>query len=125
MIIIAKIFIVDDDQNIVNLFEQFLRFKGHKIIAKAFNGVEALELYKTLQNIPDLILIDHRMPSKDGLETIKEMLSINPHSKIIFISADYSIRTKALEMGAIDFLEKPIDFTYLIKLIEKNTATHF
>ena len=63
------------------------------------------------------------MPLKDGLETTKEILSINPHCKIIFISADYSIRDKALEMGAIDFLEKPINFNSLYRLIEKYIVT--
>jgi len=106
--------------DIVNLFEQFLKLEGHDIVAKAFNGEEALEIYKKFQNYPDIILMDHRMPSKDGLETIKEILSINPHCKIIFVSADYSVRDKALEVGAIDFLEKPMDFTTLFRIIEKN-----
>ena len=48
--------------------------------------------------------MDHRMPSKDGIEVTEEILSINPNTKIIFVSADYSIRDKALEVGAIDFL---------------------
>ena len=118
MIIIAKILIVDDDIDIVDLFEQFLKLKGHEIIAKAFNGSEALELYKSSQNVPDIILMDHRMPLKDGLETTKEILAINPNCKIIFISADYTIRDKALEIGALDFLEKPIDFSTLSRKIE-------
>ena len=64
--------------------------------------------------------MDHRMPSKDGIEVTEEILSINPNTKIIFVSADYSIRDKALEVGAIDFLEKPIDFITLHRIIEKN-----
>ena len=119
---IAKIFIIDDDEDIVLLFEEFLESEGHEIVAKAFNGEQALEIYKSLQNFPDIILIDHRMPSKNGLETTKEILSINPNSKIIFFSEDYSIREKALEMGAIDFLEKSIDFSTLFRSIEKSLA---
>lgn len=64
--------------------------------------------------------MDHRMPSKNDLEVTEEILSINPNSKIIFISADYSVRDKALKMGAIDFLGKPIDFTSLFRIIEKH-----
>lgn len=59
------------------------------------------------------------MPLKNGLETTKELLRIDPNCKIIFISADYSVKNEALEQGAIDFLEKPIDFSTLFKLIEK------
>ncbi|MCK4780158.1 MAG: response regulator, partial [Candidatus Lokiarchaeota archaeon] len=58
---IAKIFIVDDDEDIVQLFEQFLQLEGHEIVAKAFNGEQALEIYKGFENYPDIILMDHRM----------------------------------------------------------------
>ena len=116
---IAKIFIIDDDIDIILLFEQFLVIEGHEIIAKAYNGEEAIEIFKNLQYNPDIILMDHRMPLKNGLETTKAILNINPNSKIIFISADYTVRTEALNIGAIDFLEKPIDFTTLIAIVEK------
>ncbi|MFX0142392.1 MAG: response regulator [Candidatus Hodarchaeota archaeon] len=114
---------VDDDVDIVNLFEQFLKLEGHEIVGKAYNGEEALDIYRNFQDLPDIILMDHRMPSKDGLETTKEILSINLDCKIIFISADYSVREKALEVGAIEFLEKPIDFNTLFRMIEKYCLT--
>jgi len=97
-----------------------LKLEGHEIVAKAFNGEEAINIYKNLQNAPDIILMDHRMPSKDGVEVTEEILSINPNSKIIFVSADYTVRDKALEVGAIDFLEKPIDFNTLFRIIKKH-----
>ena len=120
---IAKIFIIDDDTDIVLLFEQFLKVEGHEIVAKAFNGEEALEIFKNFQNFPDIVLMDHRMPSKNGIETTKEMLKINPKCKIIFVSADYTVRYMSLEVGAIDFLEKPIDLSTLYTMIEKYTST--
>jgi two-component system chemotaxis response regulator CheY len=84
-----------------------------------YNGEEALANFKNSSNEPDIILMDHRMPGKNGLETTKEILSINPQCKIIFVSADYTVRDRALEIGAVDFLEKPIDFTTLFRIIEK------
>ena len=119
MRIIAEILIVDDDEDIVRLFEQFLEFQGHKIVAKAFNGEEAVEFCRKTQNFPEIILMDHRMPLKNGVETTKEILQINPNTKIIFLSADYAIRDLALKAGAVEFLEKPIDFNTLFRLIEK------
>lgn len=118
---IAKIFIIDDDVDIVLLFEQFLDIKGHEIVAKAYNGEEAIKIFENLQTKPDIILMDHRMPVKNGLETLKEMLIINPEIKIIFVSADYTIRNKAIETGAIDFLEKPVDFSALFAMVKKYT----
>jgi len=106
--------------DIVQLFEQFLKLEGHEIIAKAYNGEKALDIYKNFQNYPDIILMDHRMPSKNGIEVTQEILTINPNCKIIFVSADYTVRDKALEVGAIDFLEKPIDFKTLFRIIKKH-----
>lgn len=98
-----------------------MKFREHEVVAKAFNGEEALEIYKNFQNSLDIILMDHRMPSKNGLEVTKDILAINPDCKIIFVSADYSVREKALTVGAIDFLEKPIDFNTLFNMINKYT----
>ncbi len=106
--------------DIVQLFEQFLKLEGHEIIAKAYNGEKALDIYKNFQNYPDIILMDHRMPSKNGIEVTQEILTINPNCKVIFVSADYTVRDKALEVGAIDFLEKPIDFKTLFRIIKKH-----
>lgn len=116
---ITKIFIIDDDIDVVLLFKQFLVIDGHEVISKAYNGEEAVEIFKKMSIKPDIILMDHRMPVKNGLETTEEILSINPDIKIIFVSADYTIKKKALEVGAIDFLEKPIDLNTLITMVEK------
>jgi len=115
----AKIFIVDDDVDVVLLFEQFLIMEGHDVISKAFNGEEALDIFNHMSIKPDLILMDHRMPTKNGLETTEEILKINPKIKVIFVSADYTVKEKALDVGAIDFLEKPIDLNTLITMVER------
>ena len=115
----AKIFLIDDDLDVILLFEQFLAIEGHEIVAKAYNGEEAIDTFKKFQDKPDIVLMDYRMPLKNGLETTKEILSIDSESKIIFISADYTVRKKAFEAGAIDFLEKPFDLSTLYTMIEK------
>ncbi|MHA2297204.1 MAG: response regulator [Candidatus Hodarchaeales archaeon] len=115
----TNIFIVDDDENIVFLFEELLKMKGHKVIAKAFNGEQAVKIYSSLRISPDIILMDHRMPKKNGLTAAKEILGINPDCKIIFISADHSIKNQALKIGAIFFMEKPIKFPELLMIINQ------
>lgn len=101
------------------LFEQFLVIEGHEVISKAYNGEEALDIFNHMSIKPDLILMDHRMPVKNGLETTEELLRIDPNTKIIFISADYTVKKKALDAGAIDFIEKPIDLDTLVTKIGK------
>jgi len=115
----ATIFLIDDDLSIVTLFEKFLTILGHEIVAKAYNGEEAVKLFHQFRNSPDLILMDHRMPIKDGLTAAKEILRANSRSKIIFFSADYSIKEKALELGAKYFLEKPFQLNKLSNVINK------
>jgi len=116
---VATIFLIDDDSSIVKLFEQFLTLIGHEIVAKAYNGEEAVKLFNEFQKIPDLILMDHRMPKKDGLTAAKEILKSNSDCKIIFFSADYSIKDKALALGAKYFLEKPFKLEKLSQIIKK------
>ncbi len=115
----ATIFLIDDDSSIITLFDKFLTILGHEIVAKAYNGEEAIKLFLVFREIPDLILMDHRMPKKDGLTATKEILRLNINSKIIFISADYSIKDKALALGAKCFLEKPFKLDKLSQIIEK------
>ncbi|MFX0027607.1 MAG: response regulator [Candidatus Hermodarchaeota archaeon] len=119
MIKIAKIFLIDDDIDVMMLFEQFLIIKGHKVIGKAYNGEEAIKIFKQFQIKPDVILMDHRMPLKNGLETTKEILKLDSDSNIIFVSADYTARNQAFKVGAVDFLEKPIDLDTLVSIIKK------
>ena len=115
---IAKIFIIDDDLDVVLLFEQFLVIEGHEVVSKAFNGEEAVEIFKQMSIKPNIILMDHRMPRKNGLEVTREILQMNPETKIIFISADHTVKNKAFKLGIMDFLEKPIDLDTLITTIE-------
>ena len=115
----ATIFLIDDDSSIVTLFDKFLTILGHEVVAKAYNGEEAVRLFREFRKYPDLILIDHRMPKKDGLTAAKEILRVNNSSKIIFFSADYSIKDEALALGAKYFLEKPFQLEKLTSVINK------
>lgn len=103
---LATILIVDDDENVVKILRIFLGNNGHTIHS-AFNGVEALRIIKRNKPFPDLILMDHRMPCKNGIETTKEILSQNPNAKIVFLTGDCQIRQSALKIGVTLFLDKP------------------
>ncbi|TET04259.1 MAG: response regulator [Promethearchaeota archaeon] len=115
----ATIFLIDDDLSIIKLFDKFLTILGHVIVAKAYDGEEAVKLFHEFRKIPDLILMDHRMPKKDGLTAAKEILNFNNKSKIIFLSADYTVKDEALALGAKYFLEKPFKLDKLSQIIEK------
>lgn len=114
------IFLVDDDPDILVLYRIMIeRNKGYCILDTATNGQEAMEKYKKFNKKPDLIIMDHRMPVKNGIEATKEILELDGNARILFVSADVSVRAKALEIGAIGFLEKPSTMDVLLDGIEK------
>lgn len=114
-----KIFVVDDDQSLQRLYSLILREAGFEIIETAINGKDALEKYHKLEIKPDIILMDHRMPIKNGLDTMIEILKMNNKEKIIFASADISVKEKAKEIGACAFLDKPFKMQQLLIRIQQ------
>ncbi|MBY8984267.1 MAG: response regulator [Candidatus Lokiarchaeota archaeon] len=115
----VKIFIVDDDQSLQRLYILILEEAGFEIIDTALNGKVAVDKYKSFNEKPDIILMDHRMPIKNGLDAMKEILQINEHEKVIFASADISIKQSVLSLGALAFLDKPFNMKRLLDIIKK------
>ncbi|MFW9896658.1 MAG: response regulator [Candidatus Thorarchaeota archaeon] len=115
----VSILIVDDEPSIQFTFEKIFLFFGFEIAGIANNGEEAINLFKSLLNKPDIILMDHRMPIKNGLEATKEILQINSDTKIVLTSADSSIKDTALSLGAVGFQNKPFKIKNLIETLQK------
>ena len=85
----------------------------------AENGEMAVSMFKELSNKPKVILMDHRMPIKTGIEASKEILQIDKNVKIIFTSADITIKEEAISIGAFSFWDKPFTIDVLIDDIKK------
>jgi len=115
----VKIFIVDDDQSLQRLYILILKEAGFEIIDTALNGKVAVEKFLSLKTKPDIILMDHRMPIKNGLDAMTEILKIDGHEKIIIASADITIKQKALSLGACEFLDKPFNMGKLLTIIRR------
>ena len=98
---------MEDDISLQKLYEMMISTFGYTVIGKAHNGKEAIEMYNALSNKPDVILMDHRMPVQNGLDTAIILLKLKKPPKIIFTSADISIKARALAIGGLSFLEKP------------------
>lgn len=117
---VATIFIVEDDGDLQKLYKIFLELFGLEVIGIASNGEEAVNMFKSFDEKPDIILMDHRMPIKNGLEATKEIIQIDKSAKILFVSADRSVKDKALSLGAINFECKPIKHQKLVNIIKKS-----
>jgi len=113
-----SIMIVDDEEMLHELYGKLLELKGYQVVASAYNGVEAVDKYGAMGVPPDLVLMDHRMPVKNGLEAMREILDINGAAQIVFLTADAAVAEHALAMGAADVLLKPFRMDLLHKTVE-------
>ena len=115
----VSIFIIDDEETIRYLYQEGLTMEGHQIIGTAQNGMQAIENIEGMKSYPDVIILDHRMPIKNGIETLKELRKnkIAGKSKILFVTADPTIREEANNLGVSLFIQKPFSILKLAKLI--------
>ena len=115
----TRIMVVDDEVFIVDLYRDILKLKGYDVVATAYDGDEAVKKFRHMEKRPDVVILDHRMPTKNGIDTMNEMLAIDRSSKILFVSADIMIENDALKNGATGFLSKPFSMDELIESIER------
>jgi two-component system, LuxR family, sensor kinase FixL len=120
-----RILLVDDDPTNLQILHQVLGGRGYKLII-AKSGEDALKIAERMK--PHLVLLDIMMPGIDGYETCKR-LKENPETSnaaIIFLSAmdNPEDKKKGLEMGAIDFIQKPFQSDHVIATVQTYFTTH-
>jgi len=111
-----KILIVDDEQSILSTLKGSLEDEGFSTVL-ASTGENALKIIDS-QEI-DLVLLDVWLPGKDGLEVLKEIKKTDPGTAVVIMTGHGTIDTavKALKLGAMDFIEKPLDLNKIIVTI--------
>lgn len=114
---IATVFLVDDERFIVDLYRDILEANGHTVVDVASDGEEAVRKYKQMKQKPVVIIMDQRMPIKDGVSATQEILKMDPDATIFFGSADLHIEKEALAAGAKGFLLKPFRIEELLAAI--------
>lgn len=118
----VSVLVVDDDVFLHKVLERILSIGGHEVVAHAYDGSEAVNIFNKLEPKPDIILMDHRMPVMNGASATREIKHIDPNTRILFISADETIKGEALEAGALGFLTKPIRSKELFAAIERHMS---
>ncbi len=115
-----KILVIDDEQSICLILENFLSV-DYDIITK-HDGLEGLEWLEG--NLPDLIICDLQMPNMDGYQFLEKVRQrgYTKHTPIIMLSGSETSkeRVKCYRLGAQDFLTKPFNPEELEELIKKN-----
>ncbi len=122
-----KILVVDDERDIKTLFEQRFRkeIKNNEVeFVFAFSGEEALEHLQQWEHEAVLILSDINMPGMSGLQLLENVKKkfLKPPPVVMMITAygDAENHRIAEELGADDFLTKPVDFTALKEKLKLN-----
>lgn len=116
-----KILIADDEAPARNRLKDLLDDVGQvSVVAEAKNGKQAIDL--AIENQPDVMLLDIRMPLMDGLEAAEHAQKLTPKPHIIFTTAYDAYAIRAFDLNAIDYLLKPIRLERLQAAIEKVKA---
>lgn len=112
------IFIVEDNPTYNKLVVSYLQSKKFSHIESFFSGEECL---KKIGKKPDIVIQDYLLDGIDGIEVLKQVKKVNPHTYFIFLSGqdNVDVAVNTLKMGAFDYIVK--DQMALKKLVDKIT----
>lgn len=112
-----KILVVDDEVKMCFTLTKLFEL-SHYSVSVAHNGLEALEKVDSFQ--PHCILLDIRMPQMNGVEVLKKVKQNYPEIMVIMTTAvaTEESRQECLDIGAAEYLIKPIDFKELLEIIK-------
>ncbi len=113
-----RVLIVDDEESQREMLSGYLTKKGLRVTT-ADSGEQAAEILEG--NAFEIALLDLKLPGMDGIELLKTVRSVIPDISAIMITAhgDVSSAVEAMKIGAVDYLNKPIDLSELIEIIKK------
>ena len=105
----ARVLIVDDAAFMRLMLKKIVVVAGHEVVGEAGDGDTAVKMFKELS--PDLTTLDITMPDRDGIDVLREILTINPRAKVVMCSAlgQQAKVVESLKVGACDFVVKPFE----------------
>jgi len=111
-----KILVIEDDKITRRLIKEILSRTGYDVI-EAEDGAKGLEAFKSEK--PDLVITDYQMPVMNGLRVLSEVRSGSPNVPVIMLTGfgDIALTIKSIQIGAFDFLEKPINAPQLKEIV--------
>jgi len=114
----STIWIIDDDDQLRISFQKLLTEEGYRVESAA-SGESCLKMIQ--ETLPDLIILDVRLPGINGLETFKEIHKIDPKLPVIIMTAYGTTETaiEATKLGAFDYILKPFEIPDMLVLVEQ------
>lgn len=122
-----RILIAEDVRHTALQYKIALEDRNHEVVTTS-DGEDCLKAYKEYRastssdNPFDVIIVDYRMPKKDGLNLAKQIRATNPNQRILFASAylKEALIETLKELHGVEFIEKPFDLEDLIDVVEKD-----
>lgn len=113
----SSVIVIDDDEDTVRLFSEFLEENNISVLGKGFDGKSAVELFCGKK--PDCILIDIMMPNGSGFYAISKIRELDPKAKIIAVTGDGRPSTeRKLNKLKIPIIHKPFKMDEVISTIK-------
>ncbi|MBU0988522.1 MAG: sigma-54 dependent transcriptional regulator [Proteobacteria bacterium] len=114
----SKILIIDDDDQLRKSFEKLLTEENYRVICAA-SGEAGLKMVPEV--MPDLVILDMRLPGMNGMETFRAIHEIEPKLPVVIMTAYGTTETaiEATKLGAFDYILKPFDIPEMLKIIEQ------
>ena len=114
----SKILVVDDDDQLRRSFKKLLREEGYTV-EEAASGEAGLAAIKIC--MPDLVILDVRLPGMNGLDTFKAVHQIEPKLPVVIMTAYGTTDTaiEATKLGAFDYILKPFDIPDILRIIQQ------
>jgi diguanylate cyclase (GGDEF)-like protein len=114
----GKVLIVDDAADTLDIIQKLLSLEGYEVIL-ASTGEDGVK--KTLEEKPDVVLMDISLPGIDGTEALKRIRTLNPIQTVIMLTAFATVENaiQALKDGAFDFVKKPFENEHLIHIVNQ------
>lgn len=112
----SKILAIDDDSIIRTLLSNSLSKAGYAVTTAA-DGESGLK--KAATEKPDIVITDYQMPGLSGLDVLSELKKTQPGTPVILLTAhgDVALTIKSIQLGAYDFIEKPIQMQEVLEII--------
>jgi DNA-binding NtrC family response regulator len=114
----ARVLVVDDDAAIRKIISDRMRAQGHEVEV-AVDGEAALQAVTDFD--PELVLLDMKMPKKDGFEVLEALRRTEAPPPVVMITAHGNIEraVKAIQLGAADFIAKPFEAAHLDHIVSR------
>ncbi len=122
-----RVFLLDDENLVVSMLGRALRKEGYDV--REETDPEGA-VRKILAFAPDVVLLDIRLPGKDGIELLRELVSLGTGIQVVMLTSDDTAETavRAMKLGAADYLTKPFDLekvkVVVRGLVEKRELRH-